>query len=1070
MVRINFPATVSHRVCCIFVETHDVCLLGDVDAEKESGSNTQSGRGDCCRRQQGQPLPGQVAAGGDVTRCRSGQAEPAVDGTCVRKGVTGGARAPRALSLWNALVSRPRGTKACLEGHSVTLARREARAPIRKSANGVWSALLGSNIRGALGTRGGSDRASRFVVGCSAPRLIVGCRRRVGNFRCLGKQPRVGLAGRISFCTSRLKKSIPAESCQRPPRTFRTLFQIYQPTTSEKNALSGGADAAGTSWSSFSSSEAASSGGRTPDQLSGFSEESLVEILETPSSRGREVSVQHAASQARVAAEEVATGGEAIERTASQTSPSDSEGSESSGSSAPRGEPIEARQRPSGRPMRINDQRVYRRGNWEMVELADGRPVYSVDYFTSSITPRYLAALREEFDVPPGVELLAPGADDLPSRPPPGYITLSAEYFRAGLRLPFHPFLRRALTRLNVALAQLNANAYRILVGCYILWMRNFAAEIPFKAFQNLYRMKSAPSSTGFYYFQGFKGTFITSCPDSDKQFKHLWFYAGGRWLHGELPYNEVPRSERVPVTFRNGYTWARAPHIPELTSAMIDALREQSDQVKSQHRLLSLKSLKDNHWLGSSSSSALADNQPSAPGAGVTIARMPEPTVHYQSRTGGLSAAQQTCRLAPTLSEPSSGNESMPGGSFSSWVADEDLDRVIQEFYPARGLRIEEPMADRQQGRKRPSDEERRAKLMKMVRTGCHGKVKTILPSSQPAVQPTAPTSRSATPQASGVAQKPQAARPTDRHEHRSSRSKDDRPTSRSEVRSSRPREDPRSREIAPSSRPETSSRDSPAHRVLVNKISDKLSVQVAESCRRPDAVTALEDNTEKLIEAIAREATNRAADDLKAAESAARDTRSAEKAAKEARNLARDAEKNAIEEAKAADARAKAVEERAQRAEERVRAAKEWAQATEKDASDARQQLEEAGQKAEADLASARAQAVDEYLQSDEFQARLVTAYKDGMRDMKLGFTDANPTLVGVNWSFLPEESGETMVEDASEEGEVSGAVRAPEEVVVLDGDEQPAAAEQPVAPDQQATRTLDITIGDLSPDQLD
>ncbi|GMN46724.1 hypothetical protein TIFTF001_015903 [Ficus carica] len=45
----------------------------------------------------------QVAAGGDVTRCRSGQATPVADGTCVRKGVTGGARAPRALSLWNVL-------------------------------------------------------------------------------------------------------------------------------------------------------------------------------------------------------------------------------------------------------------------------------------------------------------------------------------------------------------------------------------------------------------------------------------------------------------------------------------------------------------------------------------------------------------------------------------------------------------------------------------------------------------------------------------------------------------------------------------------------------------------------------------------------------------------------------------------------------------------------------------------------------------------------------------------------------------------------------------------------------
>ncbi|GMN36693.1 hypothetical protein TIFTF001_042495 [Ficus carica] len=849
-----------------------------------------------------------------------------------------------------------------------------------------------------------------------------------------------------------------------------------------ENALSGGADTAGTSWTSSSSSEAVSSEGRTPDQLSGFSEGSLVEINETPTSQGMEV-VQPATSQARPAAEVVTTGGEAAERTASQASTSGREGSESSGSSAPKGEPIEARQRPSGRPMRINDQRVYRRGDWEMMELADGRPVYSVDYFTSAITPRYLAALREEFGIPLSVELLAPGADDLPSRPPPGYITLSAEYFRAGLRLPFHPFLRRALTRLNVAPAQLNANAYRILVGCYILWMSNFAAEIPFRAFQNLYRMKSAPSSMGFYYFQGFKGTFITNCPDFDKQFKHLWFYAGGRWLHGGLPYNEVPRSERVPMTFRNGYTWSRAPHIPELTSAMIDALREQSDQEKSQHKLLSLKSLKDNYWLGSSSSSGRADDQPSAPGAGVTVACVPEPTVHYHSRTGGLSAAQQTSRPAPTPSEPSSGNESVPGGLFGPRVADEDLDRVIQELYPAQGLRIEEPMADRQQGRKRPSDEERRAKLMKMARTGSHGKGKTILPSSQPpsqpAVQSTAPASRSAATQASGAAQEPQAARPADRHEHRSSRSKDDRPASRPELRYSRPREDQRSRETVPSSRPETSSRDSPAHRALVNKISDKLSVQVAESCRRPYAVTALEDNTEKLIEArsaVAREAANRTADDLKAAETAVRDARSAEKAAKEARNLARDAEKKAIEEAKAVDARAKTAEERALKAEERIRAVEEWAQTAEKDASDARQQLEEAGRKAEADLAAARALAVDEYLQSDEFQARLVAEYKDGMRDMKLGFTDANPTLVGVNWSFLPEESGETLAEDAPEEGEVSGAVRAPDDVVVLNGDEEPTASEQPVAldqqaaPDQQATHTLDITIGDLFPDQLD
>lgn len=242
------------------------------------------------------------------------------------------------------------------------------------------------------------------------------------------------------------------------------------------------------------------------------------------------------------------------ERSAGEASTSGREGTESSDSSDPIGEPVNYRGRAAGQVMRINNLRVYRRSDQQMMELAGGRPVYSADCYTSVVTPRYLAALRMEFQIPAEVDLVVPGKNDLPSRPPSGYITLSAEYLRAGVRLPFHPFLRRALTHLNVAPAQLNANAYRILISCLILWVKNYAAELPFRAFQNLYRMKSAPSSTGAYYFQGFKGTFITKCPDSDKQFKHLWFYVGGRWLHGHSARSELPRSERVPVTFRKGY------------------------------------------------------------------------------------------------------------------------------------------------------------------------------------------------------------------------------------------------------------------------------------------------------------------------------------------------------------------------------------------------------------------------------------------------------------------------------------------------------------------------------------
>ena len=86
----------------------------------------------------------------------------------------------------------------------------------------------------------------------------------------------------------------------------------------------------------------------------------------------------------------------------------------------------------------------------------------------------------------------------------PGYITMLAEFFQARLYFSFHPNLRQALTRLNMASMQHNANANCILIRCFILWTENFIAELPFRAFQNLYKMKTASTSFGFYYFQGY--------------------------------------------------------------------------------------------------------------------------------------------------------------------------------------------------------------------------------------------------------------------------------------------------------------------------------------------------------------------------------------------------------------------------------------------------------------------------------------------------------------------------------------------------------------------------------------
>ncbi|GMN58268.1 hypothetical protein TIFTF001_027370 [Ficus carica] len=84
---------------------------------------------------------------------------------------------------------------------------------------------------------------------------------------------------------------------------------------------------------------------------------------------------------------------------------------------------------------------------------------------------------------------------------------------------------------------------------------------------------KIAPSLTGSYYFQGSQGTFIVGCPDSDKNYKHLWFYMTGKWLSGQSDYGQVPSRERVSFTFRRGYVWTQEPHTESLNWKRIDKL-----------------------------------------------------------------------------------------------------------------------------------------------------------------------------------------------------------------------------------------------------------------------------------------------------------------------------------------------------------------------------------------------------------------------------------------------------------------------------------------------------------------
>ena len=210
--------------------------------------------------------------------------------------------------------------------------------------------------------------------------------------------------------------------------------------------------------------------------------------------------------------------------------------------------------------------------------------------------------------------------------------------------------------------------------------------------------MKSSPASSGSYYFQGYKGTFITGCPDSDKQFKHHWFYAGGWWLHGHLPYDEVSLEESVPTTFRLGYVWTRGRHTGVTNLDNIDVLQETSDPERNQNRLLSSKSLAKYKWVGPSSSSNNSPDRPRVrvPGEVTVASRMPDSVVCYHAQTvvatdiattSGRSEIPQGLPVAPTHVPPS-GNSSSE--SWGPRIADEDMDLLLRQLYSERGLQIE--------------------------------------------------------------------------------------------------------------------------------------------------------------------------------------------------------------------------------------------------------------------------------------------------------------------------------------------------------------------------------------------
>lgn len=60
----------------------------------------------------------------------------------------------------------------------------------------------------------------------------------------------------------------------------------------------------------------------------------------------------------------------------------------------------------------VGHQLAYQMSDEEMVAWVGDCPIYMVDYFTITVTPKYLVLSREEFQIPDDINLVVPSSDD----------------------------------------------------------------------------------------------------------------------------------------------------------------------------------------------------------------------------------------------------------------------------------------------------------------------------------------------------------------------------------------------------------------------------------------------------------------------------------------------------------------------------------------------------------------------------------------------------------------------------------------------------------------------------------
>ena len=153
----------------------------------------------------------------------------------------------------------------------------------------------------------------------------------------------------------------------------------------------------------------------------------------------------------------------------------------------------------------------------------------------NKIDPSKLRRIVREYSIPESAGLRIPRPGELASNPEGHSAAFHPACLEIGVRLPLQPYLRRVLREIGVAPAQLNPNAWRILIGMYSLWRGMNLPPPTLAEIGHCYRLYSHRSGGDGWWALSCCDKrdgepLITGLPSSNKEWKKTWFVAGGEW------------------------------------------------------------------------------------------------------------------------------------------------------------------------------------------------------------------------------------------------------------------------------------------------------------------------------------------------------------------------------------------------------------------------------------------------------------------------------------------------------------------------------------------------------------